>query len=91
MRAPAKLAIGVSVGSAADREGMTGMTSLRLQPVNAALVQGEMRAELEAWIEETRDTARRLRVFSPEIAATIANLANDVEAGLQAFPPPDRP
>ena len=68
------------------------MTSLRLQPVNGALVQGEMREESDAWLFETRHIARRLRVFSPDIAATIASLAADVEARLQALPPPaDRP
>lgn len=48
---------------------------------------GEPAEEIRAWIDQTRQTAARLRVDTPDIAATLASLADEVEERLQALPP----
>jgi hypothetical protein len=41
--------------------------------------QGEIAEEIAVWIAQTPHTAARLRVFAPDIAATLASLAEEVE------------
>ena len=50
--------------------------------------QGEIAEEITAWIEQTRHTAARLRVYTPDIANTLASLADEVEERLHALPRP---
>ena len=49
--------------------------------------RGEAADDIAVWIDQTRHTAARLRLFAPEIAATLASVADDVEASLAQLPP----